>query len=814
MLSDRLSSLRVLFPIALALAIALGALTTLWALGTHRYQVAHAAGTWGHIGAQTFTVDSTADAVDAIPGNGVCDDGAGNCTLRAAIMEANALPGPDTIIFLQTGTYTLSVTGSGEDAALTGDLDIKDHLTIQASTIIDGGTALDRVFHIVSSDITVVIKDVTVQNGKTGGDGGGIFNNGGGTLTLTNSTVSNNSAGSRGGGIANVGGGTLTMTNTTVSANSAAEVGGGIFNNAELTTTNTTISNNLAQAGGGIFNDGGGTSSLINSTVSDNNATDDGGGIFNFFGTLTMTNSTVSGNSATDKGGGIFNFRGTLTMTNSTVSGNSATDKGGGIFNFRGTLTMTNSTVSGNGAVAFGGGGGIFNDDDDGDDGTVELKNTIVASNTKFGSEDCAGDAPKSLGHNLDSDGTCGLGAGDIPGVNPLLDPLENNGGPTDTHALMSGSPAIDMGNPDECKGADRNPVTTDQRGVARPVDGDGDGTPTCDIGAYEFEPLTLTVINVVDNTGGGTLDAVAFMLHVTDDNATGADVTGSPFSGKVSPGTKFTLPPGTYSVGENPVTGYTTTFTGDCTAVVLVGADTKTCTVTNTFVPPTLTVIKVVDNTGGGTLGAGGFTLHVTDDNATGADVTGSPFFGELTPGTKFTLPPGTYSVGEDAEPDYATFFTGDCMAVVLVGADTKTCTVTNTFRVAEGRMTGGGKVDSRGLGVSHGFTLHCDRADGPNNLQVNWGENKFHLEGKTLLSAFCSNNPDESEGKPIAGFDTFLGSGTGRLNGESGHTIEFTFTDFGEPGKGVDLATIKIDGVLIVSGTIQGNHQAHPGS
>jgi len=87
--------------------------------------------------------------------------------------------------------------------------------------------------------------------------------------------------------------------------------------------------------------------------------------------------------------------------------------------------------------------------------------------------------------------------------------------------------------------------------------------------------------------------------------------------------------------------------------------------------------------------------------------------------------------------------------------------------------------------------------------------------LEGKTLTSAFCSDNPNEIEGKPIAGFDTYVGSGTGRLNGEFGlSTIEFTFTDFGDPGKGVDLATIKIGGgvVLSVSGTIQGNHHGHP--
>jgi CSLREA domain-containing protein len=109
-------------------------------------------GTGGVAQAASFTVNSTVDAVDATPGDGVCDDGAGNCTLGAAIMEANALVGADTIT-LPTGTYTISIAGTGEDAAETGDLDISDDLTINGAgadtTIIDGG-GLDRVFQVFS----------------------------------------------------------------------------------------------------------------------------------------------------------------------------------------------------------------------------------------------------------------------------------------------------------------------------------------------------------------------------------------------------------------------------------------------------------------------------------------------------------------------------------------------------------------------------------------------------------------------------------------------------------------------------------------
>ena len=134
-------------------------------------------------------------------------------------------------------------------------------------------------------------------------------------------------------------------------------------------------------------------------------------------------------------------------------------------------------------------------------------------------------------------------------------------------------------------------------------------------------------------------------------------------------------------------------------------------------------------------------------------------------------------------------------------------------------GRMTGGGSVFTAEDGrVTHGFTLHCDPAAGPNRLQVNWREsgsrNTFHLE--SLTSAFCTDDPTIDEGNPIAGFDTYHGIGTGRLNGVSGATISFTFTDAGEPGKGVDLATMSINGgaALVVSDTLQkGNHQAHEG-
>jgi hypothetical protein len=136
----------------------------------------------------------------------------------------------------------------------------------------------------------------------------------------------------------------------------------------------------------------------------------------------------------------------------------------------------------------------------------------------------------------------------------------------------------------------------------------------------------------------------------------------------------------------------------------------------------------------------------------------------------------------------------------------------------LSNGRMTGGGRMaDENGNRVTHGFTLQCNTANTPNNLQINWAENSFHLE--TLDSAQCSDNENYSEANPVAGLDTFIGTATGRLNGVPGATVEFTFTDQGEPGKDADTASILIKDaganvVLSVTESInQGNHQAHPG-
>jgi hypothetical protein len=128
---------------------------------------------------------------------------------------------------------------------------------------------------------------------------------------------------------------------------------------------------------------------------------------------------------------------------------------------------------------------------------------------------------------------------------------------------------------------------------------------------------------------------------------------------------------------------------------------------------------------------------------------------------------------------------------------------------------MTGGGSVFGKGSQrVTHGFELHCDPEVGPNNLEVNWAGNHFHME--ELLTAVCSDDPSIAPPPPPAGFDTYVGTGTGRCNGVAGASISFTFTDAGEPGT-KDTATFDITGCpdiggISVSGPLKkGNHQAH---
>lgn len=325
------------------------------------------------------------------------------------------------------GTLELSAGRHPANLILSRDVTIQG--AGAGKTILDGGGA-GRVL-TVEQGARVTMRGVTVSGGKLDKelerDGGGIWNLG--TLTIERSEVTGNVAVDDGGGIRNDG--TLTLLDSSVHGNKATRwgsVGGGIYSPVIATDPELKV---------------------VNSTISNNVAGDQGGGIW-CEGVVTLVNSTVSGNSAAHTGGGIRN-NGELTVRDSTIALNRAGTTGGGIHHLG--LSAT-------------------------------LSNTILAGNTaKEGGADCHGPI-SSGGHNLvQAAEGCGIGKegrGDVLGADPRLGPLADNGGPTPTHAPAAGSPAVEGG------GACGD---SDQRGRRRPVDGDGDGKPACDIGAFEADP-------------------------------------------------------------------------------------------------------------------------------------------------------------------------------------------------------------------------------------------------------------------------------------------------------------------------------------
>lgn len=400
------------------------------------------------------------------------------------------------------------------------------------------------IFTVGGSSLTLIVDASSVDGNVALSHGGGIYNAdtvvaGDRVEIINGSSVSSNvaggscleeepSGGGNGGGIwtdapAELDGGSPTadspgvfIDGSTVSLNQALECagggaggGGGIYNvgGHVETTGGTVVDDNQADNGGGIWTAGPDTTVvLLDTTVADNVAGSNGGGIYNSFDEVIIEQSTVSGNTAENGyGGGIYTLGNGLFALNSTISGNSAetaeevevepgSGLGGGIYLNSGSFDFHSVTLSANSADDAGGNIAIGNIEGD----TGFLFNTIVAGGTP---ENCSldeGDDLDSLGYNLSTENpdSCGLEDGtDILGADPLLGPLQYNGGQTDTHALGLGSPAIDSGPaggpPKSAPEAEVQEVNggcppVDQREISRPRDGDGDGIEVCDRGAYE----------------------------------------------------------------------------------------------------------------------------------------------------------------------------------------------------------------------------------------------------------------------------------------------------------------------------------------
>src|SRR5262245_20413688 len=411
------------------------------------------------------------------------DSGAGS--LRAAVAAANANPGADTIDFAVTGTIGLT----------SGQLDITDSLTINgpgAGALTVSSHYRGLVFDVAASTIDVNIHDLTIADSGGSNIGiivGAIYN--AGTLTVSNCTLSGN-----------------------YGAYGVVGAGGAIYNGGTLTVNNSTLSDNVSTYGGGIYN--GGTLTVSNST---------------FYGNEADGVSLSNGNDASSANGGAIFSTGTLTVSNSTISNNFSigssyyvpdpfepyfytimnTDAtGGGLYVFAGTASIDHSTIAGNRATGqwfyegtgYGGGIAVNNNGSQ-----LQLYDSILADNSADHGPDLYGGVT-SLGHNLigNSNGS-GFAVSDLLNVDPRLGPLQDNGGPTQTMALLYGSPALDAGDGTAAPAYDqRGP------GFARIVGG------TIDIGAFEAQspPAPQASSFVVSGFPSSTTAGMAGSFTVT----------------------------------------------------------------------------------------------------------------------------------------------------------------------------------------------------------------------------------------------------------------------------------------------------------
>ncbi len=371
--------------------------------------------------AATFPVNSGYDRNDLDPGNDRCvayivviiPAVLTYCTLRAAVEEANALPGEDVIV-LGSGTYRLTLSGQDEDAAATGDLDITESVQIIGAgsdkTIIDAD-GLDRVFDILGNDTRVILSDLTISHGNSS-QGSGIRNR---SNLILNRVI---------------------LRDNRTDDSTASHTGGALYTSGRCRLANCSLIANQAGEGGAIYNSFAGNLAISATTLSQNRALR-GGAIFNS-GTASLTNTTIAANRADFLGGGLSNT-GQGKLTHCTIAENS----GGGLYNSS-KLTIVNSLLSGNSPD------------------NCQLDTLLY-----------------SEGGNLDSGRSCLLGEKDQSGLNPRLQPLTNNGGPTMTMALPPNSPAVDAG-------IFLAETATDQRGEKRPA------RKAMDSGAYELQSFAL----------------------------------------------------------------------------------------------------------------------------------------------------------------------------------------------------------------------------------------------------------------------------------------------------------------------------------
>ena len=365
--------------------------------------------------------------------NDDCPTGSGADVINLAAGSTYTLPDADAFSSangLRPVTTELVVNGNGSTIERDGSL----------TCVIDNSPVLDQEFRILRIDSPgdVTLNDLTLRNGCADGPGG---SDDGGAIAMVSAT--------------------LALNRVTITESIAQDKSGGLDTGriSIVTIVDSTFTlNSSSGGGGGIGNGGSSVMTIEGSTIADNSAAGQGGGGIGNLGSVTILNSTISGNSDVSSGGG-----------------------GGGIGSSdSGTVELVHSTVTDNDSTGALGGGGI------GNAGDIQVKNSIVADNGTGG--DCVNldDIPAffaAVGANFDTDGTCAALDADFTQVTPVqlaLGPLADNGGPTETHALLPGSVAVDAAT--DCTLLDGStPVTEDQRDVARPQG------PSCDAGSFEL---------------------------------------------------------------------------------------------------------------------------------------------------------------------------------------------------------------------------------------------------------------------------------------------------------------------------------------
>ncbi|MEM7798277.1 MAG: choice-of-anchor Q domain-containing protein [Chloroflexota bacterium] len=405
----------------------------------------------------------------------------GDVTLRRLILRR----GQGNLIGGCGGLSAINSCGGGiylEGATLTlSNVELNDNSAdIGAGLFNDGGnlTITESSFHnnfgggLYNLLGQALISKSTFSENLRDGRGGSIYNTDS-YVRIDESLFEGNSASNDGGGIYHSGTDKL-IVNRSQFVNNDADEGGAIYNAGDLFGNvwvfGTIFSQNSASDGGGIYHQQGNL--LIEASTFDGNSAGVGGGLFIAAGGLDLTRSTLSNNNAAD-GAGLYVLNGSITMGNSTLTGNSLDDGGfggGGLSQAGGTTEITNSTIAANGNNPFTFGGGVRVDG-----GTLSLKNSLIVSNSS--NSNCTGSGITADNSNFDTDGSCD-NAQQKSAADINLGPLQDNGGPTQTMALLVRSDAIDAGDPTAC---DAEPVNnSDQRGAARSIG------RTCDIGAFE----------------------------------------------------------------------------------------------------------------------------------------------------------------------------------------------------------------------------------------------------------------------------------------------------------------------------------------